>query len=313
MVEEGGHVLMASRRTWLVSALKEILEDLGLEVVSVETPGEALDHVGEATPGLVLVDHDLDPDEGIPRFCRHLIQGGLSRSVPLVVYSSGTFAPDDVHARALDAGAWAVVRDPLEAGPLSALVRRLLRVSDLISLSRVQEELIDPETGLLTLSGLRRVLPPLGALAVRNRAPMVALVVGPTGNGDSELRLRVAEICAHEVRSSDLCAWVDETELAIVAYDTPAEGARSLASRLDAAARETSATENGEDRLSAGIVEIGPSEELQEAVSATRREPPGERDLPAPDFENLFSLSAAREALEQARRGGGGIRVVGAA
>ncbi len=312
MVEEGGHVLMASRRSWLVSALKGILEDMGLDVVNVETPGDALDHVHEADPALVLVDHDLDPDEGIPRFCRHLIQGGLSRATPLVVYSSGTLSRADLHAEALDAGAWAVVRDPLEAGPLSALVRRLLRMSDLISLSRVQEELVDPETGLLTLSGLRRVLPALGALAARNRAPMVALVVGPTRDADRDLRLKVAEICAEEVRSSDLCAWVNETELAIVAYDTPAEGARTLASRLSAAAREA-APENGEDRLSAGIVEIGPLEELQEAVSATRREPLEERDLPPTDFRDLFSLSAAREALEQARRAGGGIRVVGAA
>lgn len=307
-MERRGHCLVISQRSWLVTALKDILEGITLDVVNIRTSGEALAHVRTESPAIVLVDHSVGPESGVPGFCRQLIQDGLSQSVPMLVYSSGTFSRADRHAQALDAGAWAIVRDPLEAAPLVSLIRRLLRVSDLISLSKTQEETIDPETGFLTLSGLRRVLPALGALAVRNRAPMTFVVLAPTAEDDHDIRGQTAELCLGEVRNADLCAWVNDLELAIVTYDTPAEGARQLVARLNEAARGVMSGDEGV-ALSAGIVELGPREQLHEAVAASRRGTPEEDGLPDTEFRDLFSLSAAQGALEEARRAGGGVRV----
>lgn len=308
----GGYALIATRRSWLVPSLSDVLSSLDLEVVQTRSAEETLARADSETPRLVLVDHDVVREDGAAELCRRLARERLPASVPLILYTSSTFARSDVRARALDAGAWSVLSEPLEAEPLLALVRRMLRLSELLTEARSQDSLVDPETGLLTLSGLRQVLPSLGALAVRNQAPVSVVVLSPTRSGESlnDVRRRTAELCSPNVRSADVCAWVNGDQLAVVAYDTPAEGARQLVRRLNATAEERESADESE-ALSAGIVELRPREGLEEAVDASRRARPGREEVSLPEFRNLFSLSIAQEALDRARESGGGVRVVG--
>lgn len=309
-------LLVVSRRSWLVSSLASMVGEVGLEVIRARTMEEALELAGPDV-GMALVDHEVDAGEGeAGDVCRALAEGPLEGSVPILFYTPSTYASSDVHARALDAGAWAILREPLESSTLLALIRRLRRVGGMIRSSRAYDGLVDPETGLLTLSGLRRVLPSFGALAVRNQAPISFVVLGPTSgtstNGD--LRVRTAEVCAGNVRSADVCAWMSGDDLVIMAYDTPAGGARRLVQRLnELSAGELDGNGAEDGALSAGIVELRPREGLEEAVEATRGERAAGEGIPAPRFEDLFTLSAAREALEEARRRGGGVEVASVA
>lgn len=308
-------LLVASKRSWLVSSLESIVERAGLDLRQARTGEEVLRRSSRDDVAMVLVDHELGADADVAvDLCRDLVEGPLDPAVPLIFYTSSTFADTDLHTRALNAGAWTILREPLETDPLLALVRRLRTVSGLVTVSQAHDGLVDPETGLLTLTGLRRVLPSLGALAVRNQAPVTFVAVGPT-SGDStngDLRTRTAEVCSGNVRGADVCAWMSGDDLVIVAYDTPAGGARQLVKRLNEAT-EALDDDSTTGSLSAGIVELRPREGLEEAVQATRPGRFGEDEVPATEFEDLFTLSVAREALEQARRAGGGVQVASVA
>lgn len=301
-------LLIVSQRMWLVSAFEEILDQSILQVKSLDTGREAIQHVASHHPDIVMLDQAVGDEDDVGGLCRELLEHGLGPEIPILVYSSGSLARAELRAKALDAGAWTVLHDPLEAASLNSLIRRFLSVSELIRTSREESDIVDPETGFLTVSGLRRVLPVLGALAVRNTVPMSFVVIGPTTSGNGEDRQHTAEACTQHVRSADLCAWLDDVELAIVAYDTPTAGARRMVDRLNDALRELG--DAGDDGpLSGGIVELGPRNELKETTSWPARREPGNVALDETEFRDLVSLCAAREAMEEARQAGGGVRV----
>ena len=61
-------------------------------------------------------------------------------------------------------------------------------------------------------------------------------------------------------------------------------------------------------------MELRPRDALQDAVEVSRRgSAEGVIDVSLSEFRDMFSLSAAQSALEEARKAGGGVQVVNVA
>lgn len=300
-------LLLGTGREWFASALEAVLHSEGFSVVRAGSVEELLDRARRDDPELVMVDESLSEME-LPEVCRQLRNGPLSAHVPLVVYTE-TFSGDGAHAAALDAGAWEILNEPIRARVLVSALRRLLALSHQVRARAAEPSpMWDEETGLFTESGLERVLPALQALASRQEVGMTCVVVGPTRVGQGEVlerqRLATADLCALNVRASDVCGWLGEGELAIIAFDTPAEGATTLAERLNQVAAGRAEIRKESRTLSAGIVELFHGEGGTSEAIEGEREADGSRSL-----VKIQHLEAARGALRQAREGGGGIRV----
>lgn len=314
--EQGGagqmvSLLYAGSREWFRSALQAVLRPEGFEVLWAHDAGETLDVVSAEVPDLVLVDEHV-PGMSAAELCRALGTGPLPAHVPVVLYASD-MSTESAQAGALEAGAWEVVREPIRAESLVASLRRLLRLGSLIDRAG-EDRFLDPDTGLLTARGLMAVLPTLRALARRKGASLTCAVIGPTEpatSADSLAHQRelTARLCTTHIRQADLCGWLQEGEVAIVAFDASPQDALTMVRRLNDISQQLAEDAEAPGAgVSAGIAEVLKEEP---AAAADREEPgPGEGADETSVSVSISLLATAREALEDARRGGGGIRIV---
>lgn len=304
------HVLLASSRDWFASALQAVLEPEGFSFSHVRAGESALREAPAVDPDVVIIDEGL-PDATAPELCRQLLEGSLRKSVPVLVYSPN-FWHESEQAEAMRAGAWDIIREPIRSRLLVVKLRRLLQIKRLIERT-ADEALSDAETGLFNLAGLMRTLPILGSLAERSEAPLSCAVLGPTvvaaGTELERQRRDTARLCASHTRMSDVCAWVGESDVALVAYNASVTTATSIVRRLSGLAE--SLRREGEEAisLSAGIVELPPGQFVAErrAALAVGAEA-GARPV-ADRIASLARFAAAQNALRQVRDEGGGIRI----
>lgn len=290
-------VILGTFRDWLASALQGVLEGEDIVIVRASDMGELAEASRRPDVDGVILDEKLHPD-GAPSAIRELLDGPLPSHVPLLVYSSDR-SDRDLHVRALDAGAWGVVEEPVRSHELLATLRRLADLGARMGGGTTAGR--DGFREIPAIEDLLQRLPVVEALARREQVGLALVALGPTypGEGDvaEKLNRRLAGLCLERLRKSDLFATFEaEGEVAVVAYATTREGARTLAERLAAAAAKRSEIRRPEDALSAGIVEISP-DQLPEDLRAGS----------APEGETRL-LSAARRALEEARKAGGGVR-----
>lgn len=329
----GHRVLLVSDRDWFASALGAVLEHEGFELTREHVGRTAVNDAGRIAPDIVIVDEGL-PDLDPATVCRELKDGALGSEVPVLVYSPNVWREQE-QAAALAAGAWDIIREPIRSAYLVAKLRRLLEIRRMMARAAEQSRTSEINPALLDLGGLLRTLSVLTAVASRTDTALACAVVGPTltdpADSGSVVRQRrgTARLCSGNTRSSDLCGWLGDTEVAIVAYDASIVGATTLVQRLNELAEE----ELGRYRpqpLSAGIVELhsGRSAELLQD-----REPPARRsadlgtivpavvrgsdvavdlraDVLPRKLDSLYRFAAAQDALRQARADGGGVRVV---
>lgn len=299
-------LLLGTSREWFASALEAVLHSEGFSVVRAGSADELVSLARDGDPDFVIVDESL-PEVDVPDLCRTLVDSALGPRIPLVIYTE-SYSGDRVHAKALEAGAWEIFHEPIRSRVLVAALYRLLSLSRRMEPVR-ENPLLDDETGFFTALGLERVLPLLGALAERRGVHMSCVVLGPTQLGRGEVlhrqRLATADLCELNLRASDVCGWLGSGELAIVAFDTPADGAKTLAERLSQLAAGRAEVSKDSRTLSAGVGEMNGSD----GESDADREAPG-RDSSARRLEGLM---AARDELRRAREGGGGIRVASVA
>lgn len=298
-----GILLVGTAREWFKPALEAVLVPEGFTVLRAGDGDILHELVSRESPDLVLVDESLSASA--PALIESLLSGPLSSSVPLVLYSSD-MSTEHLQAEALEAGAWEVLREPVRSEHLIAAVRRLLGLSDLIRRSHRQES-DDWENGLLTRSGLARLLPRVEALAIRHDASVTCAVVGPTKPASGERldrqRRLTADLCTRHVRKADLCGWMSDRDVAIVAFGTTPEDAAVMVRRLDDLSSDLG--EDGEYGLSAGIVDIRTRRGNGDGDNARI-----ELDDEDGDRVSRSLLDAAYTALEDARRRGGGIETV---
>lgn len=309
-------VLLASSRDWFASALRAVLEPEGFQFVHARSGEAAVEAAAGEAPDLVIIDEGL-PDGTAPELCRDLLAGALGKSVPVLVYSPN-FWHESEQAEAMRAGAWDIIREPIRSRLLVAKLERLLRIKRLIEAAE-REEMADEEWRLFSLAGLIRTLPVLGSLAERTSAPMSCAVVGPTlpatGDGLTRQRRDTARLCARHTRLSDLCGFLGEGDVALVAYNADVGVTTDIIRRLSRLAEEVGeevgeAVGTARAPLSAGIIEL-PADRLMAEARTVRAGPSGGEET-APVAEQIASLSrfaAAQGALRQARAAGGGIRI----
>lgn len=301
-------VLLVSTHDWFTSALQAVLEPEGFVFAHVRSARHAMRHVEQSEPDVVILSERL-PDLDAAGLVRTLRSGGLPGSVPLLVYSPN-FWNEEEQAKAVAAGAWDVIREPLRPAIVVARLRRLLAIGRLIRATDDSVGIGD-EAGLPDLAGLASSLQRIEATAYRNAVPLSCVVIGPSRPGvGSELerqRAAAASLCADNLRLSDLYGWIGDVDVGVVAYNTTAAGLISLVRRLN----EQLVPEDDYrmlNPLSAGVVEFhaGPG-----------TPDPGGRDgrassregMQAPKIASLSRLAAAQAALREARAGGGGIRI----
>lgn len=299
---EGARLLLGSSRDWFASALSVVLENGGHRVERARTAEELVERVGELKPDLVILDECLEGKE-IPALSRELVSRLLPAHVPVLLSLTGG-AGDQRYVRAYEAGIWAIIEEPIRSRMVLAMVRRLLEQGRVMA-RESGGEYVDAETGFFQKSGLLKVLPFLEALAARQDAPISCAVVGPTDPRDATLAgewKRLALECAGYVRSSDLCGWLEDGDLAIVIFDTAFDGADTLLERLNDLVERQEQRDGDEPPapvLSAGIVDLLEGRGERNGGNGGGRV--------ATDMERL---AAARSALQAARRAGGGLRRV---
>jgi hypothetical protein len=116
------------------------------------------------------------------------------------------------------------------------------------------------------------------------------------------LRESAARLWGQGIRESDVCGWIDDSELGIVTFGTDAAGVTTLVRRLterteaDPAAGELTP-------VSAGIVELTDRFVEDTGIEASKVAPMATR------IASLSAIAAARNALREAREAGGGIRI----
>jgi hypothetical protein len=242
-----------------------------------------------------------------------MIEGGLGRSIPILVYSP-SFWHESEQAKAIRAGAWDVIREPIRSRVLVSKLHRLLQMSHLIELAEATEA---PEAGsrLSSFAGLLATLPVLSSIADRAEANLSCAMLGPTRPAAdpqdvAAQRRTVRELCDRFTRTSDLCAPVSGADVALVAYDADLEGLSLLVQRLNRQAEAAEESRNGDAPYSAGIVMLSPSpHSVRSQAGAADRKSGPDRGLIVARIDNLTRLASAQSALSDVRASGGGILI----
>lgn len=295
-------VLLVSGHDWFASALQAVLEPEGFAFTRVRSARIALRDATLIDPDLVIIDEGL-PDLDTPSLASALVAGPLGAGVPILVHSPN-FWHETAQAAAMSAGAWDIIKEPVRSRLIVAKLRRLLEIKRLIEVTE-QGSMSDTSTGLFNLAGLMRMMRILGSAAKRTNTVLSCVVLGPTipseGDGLDEQRSRTAVLCAENTREGDVCGWVGDSEVGIVAYDTTAAGVTAMVRRLhDLASKDSRMSDLLP--LSAGIVELAGTE-MPADVADVAIAPVASR------IASLSRFTAAQNALRSAREAGGGIRV----
>ena len=308
-------ILLATGRRWLRSALEEVLAPEGFSMVFAGDAEQLEQRAQDENPALVIVDEEL-PGLEVESAARLLVSGPLGSDTPLLLYTSTSAARVREHVRALEAGFWELLTDPLRPAQLIARLRRMLalsgRMRDAGKALGESDDSTRPPIDFLSLQELGRILPAMGALAEREGTSLSIVLLAPSSqmeNDGGSRRLVAESVCGGNVRRADLCALIDGAEVAIVAFDTSANEAKSLVKRLDALVSGGAEAGDGGPRLSAAIVELKPSTELERAVRRAGRQGKG-GSVSLERVVELFHLQDAKSALSDARESGGGVRIV---
>lgn len=306
--DEVVRVLLISTHDWFTSALQAVLEPEGFVFVHVRSARHALRHVEQSEPDMVILSEKL-PDLDAAGLVRTLRAGGLPGSVPLLVYSPN-FWNEDEQAKAVAAGAWDVIREPLRPAILVARLQRLLAIGRLIRATDGGAG-VDDEAGLPDLVGLASSMQRIEATAHRNAVPLSCVVIGPSrpavGPELERQRAAAAALCSDNLRVSDLYGWIGDVDVGVVAYNTTAAGVISLVRRLN----DQLVPEDDYpmlNPLSAGVVEFHAGPETRGAGGPDGRAS-RTKGMQPPKIASLSRLADAQAALREARAGGGGIRI----
>lgn len=302
-------ILLASERRWLLSSMRAVLEPEGYALEQAESAARLLHDAEARPPGVVIIDEGL-PDCSVSELCGELLDRGLPRSMPILVYSAA-FWEEAEETAAMRAGAWDVIREPIRSRLLVEKLRRLLEIRRLIEAAE-EDAMGEDEAGTLTLGGLFRVLGILGSLARRQGVGIGCAVLGPTDpavdrEGLAEQRSSTAELVARYTRRSDVFAWVGDADLALFTFGATGDGLRSIVTRLSHAEEASSgapAPGMPARTLSAGLTELDPDtfrEVGDRGRNGATEASPGDR------VASLSQMTQAQAALRSVRQAGGGI------
>jgi two-component system cell cycle response regulator len=303
-------VLIVDDQEWTSRSVESILRPRGFSVLKAYTGQQALDLTSRANPDLIIVDFHLPDLDGVD-VVRELEQRSLlDPATPVLMMSSGGVGRAE-RLEALGAGAWDILRHPLDPGELILRLENLIRVKQ--EADRLRQELItDLTTGLYNVRGVLRRAREIGADSVRSGRPMACIAVGPEWAGElsntsvpqepeaptNEIAERAARAIRSAVRESDAVGQMGPYEFVIVALGLDQASATRLADRILENLEENSSAPMSppspptpDFRLRAGIYvtpldgSIDPEHLLSKATMALRRAQAGNDDFKIRSFD----------------------------
>ena len=248
-------VLIANDQEWSARSLESILEPRGYAVLRAFTGRQALSLARQAQPDAVILDLRL-PDLDGTDVCRTLVEDPrFSPTTPIIMTTSAS-AGRAHRMAAYSVGAWDFCAQPLDGEvlllKLDAFMRSKREADRLLDAS-----LLDQRTGLYNARGLARRAGELGAEALRRHSPIACVAFGPDtsvaakGDGQAEAFVEsaineVGSVFRAAGRQSDAIGRVGQTEFAVIAPATEANGAARLAERMRGALSGLTVAVDGE-------------------------------------------------------------------
>ena len=234
--------LVVDDQEWTARSLESILSPSGYAVLKAYTGRQALELAEKVQPEILVIDMHLPDMTGID-VCREARRLPTVRSsTPIVMMSTSPLGRAE-RIEALRAGAWDVVRPPLDPEELILKIGAFVTAKQEADAAR-EESLLDPLTGFYNVKGLLKRVGEVTAEATRSRRPLACVVLGmdvdelsegEDAEGDPSVPSGLTEALASTARVSDIMGRLGEGNFVVVAPGTDPGGAHRLAMRLLAA------------------------------------------------------------------------------
>lgn len=270
-------VLIVSEHEWASRSLDTILAPRGYAVLRAYNRKQAIERAIEADPHAIFIDRSLPDASGI-EVCQELHEDErFSNVTPLILMTSGPVSHDQ-RLEALRAGAWELLSFPVDVEELLLRLERYIRAKIEADQAR-DDTLVDANTGFYSRQGTFKRIQELGAAAQRSGRPIACVFVSAQdiseATGDDRVTIEeMARLLRRLTRKSDVLGRIGPHDFAVVAPDTPPEGAQTLADRI-----------------------------RQRAVDGTRMGPRtgayGLRDVPDRDFNPVEFVNQAARASKK--------------
>lgn len=249
-------VLIANDQEWSARSLESILGPNGYAVVRAYTGQQALERARTSQPDIIILDAQMPDMHGF-EVCRSLRSDPrFSSTTPIVITTSGPSGRTQ-RLEAYRCGAWEFLGQPLDGEALLLRLATFLESKRQVDILR-EENLLDSGTGLYNMRGLARRAREIGADATRRREALACVVFAPEteldGDDDStsdemaRLSDQVGVVFRDAGRVSDAIGRLGDTEFAVIAPATGADGALRLVNRLGAAVEATRIPVRGGER-----------------------------------------------------------------
>src|ERR1044071_6463548 len=283
-------ILVADDEPVNLALIERRLEWEDYRVVTAEDGGQAVEAAKRVLPDLIMLDVMMPVLDGL-QACRLLKENPSTRDIPVIFLSA--LDDTDTKVNGLSLGANDYISKPFRVEELLARVAvaiRLKRERDLLQenaeeLRRRAEaasemSMTDALTGLLNRYGLRRALQRELSEARRYTRPLSCLLLDidffklindTQGHaaGDAAL-MQAARVLTESVRGSDVVCRYGGEEFLVLAPETDARGAQSLAEKIRLAV-SSRLFGDGERAfaltLSAGVAELRPGESGNDMIA----------------------------------------------
>ena len=252
-------ILVANDQEWSARSLESILAPHGYEVLRAFTGAQTLESARTAAPDLIILDAQLPDMHGFD-VCRILREEApVGATTPIVMTTSGPSG----RAQRLEAyrsGAWEFLGQPLDGEALLLKLRTFIQAK-VESDNMRDRSLLDEATGLYNMKGLTRRAREIGAIAVRRKQPLSAVVLAADPGAD-ELEYvptadRLGQVFRQRGRASDAIARLSGTEFAVIAPETGDTQVRQMLDRFDRTAAAEATDEAGNAvRIRAGYCAV---------------------------------------------------------
>jgi DNA-binding response OmpR family regulator len=257
--------LIGCNDEWMCRSLETVFAEKGYEVTRTGKGKQALKLARKGGYDVLVLDERLDELTGV-EVCIALRDDPLfDHATPSVIISSAHSTLSGRTA-AYASGAWEYCHLPIDFDALFLKLGTFLRARQELAASQAKS-MMDPASGLYTPFGLHQLAKQLEARALRKHEPFACLAFssqpadsqsshrGADSNGGSFSV--IAHVVREQARRSDVVAKTGDSQLAILAPDTDAAGARLLVARLqrelEAASKNASV---GSFRMRAGYCAV---------------------------------------------------------
>lgn len=242
-------MLIVDDQEWSTRSLESILAPSGFAVMRSFTARNGLERARAHAPDIVIVDVDLPDGNGFD-LCRALREDArLGDRTPILV-SCPDRPSRQQRLDAFRAGAWDVIGYPVDAEELVFKLEAYARAK-FESERRQDAGLIDEPTGFYNLKGLQRRADEMSSWAYRAGASLACVVFSPVVSPQEmeaampEVVRAVSQALKAAGRRSDVIGRLGQSEFAVLAPNTDADGAVKLAERLAEVMRSSGASGPG--------------------------------------------------------------------